>query len=768
MARSSSIDVKLRLRGQRQFSREVRTTGAELEAMGLKGAAAVSKFAAKRDALKSFGRNWSRNVTLPILAAGGIATKMAIDWEDAFAGVRKTVNGTGAQLAALDVGLRNMSMKIPVSATELAEIAEAAGQLGIKRQAILGFTRVVADLGVATNLVGEEGASSLAKFANITQMPERQFSRLGSTIVALGNAGASTEKDIMALGLRLAAAGSFVGMSESQILGFSNTLSSLGIEAEAGGTAMSATFKTINSAVSEGGARLGQFAEIAGVSSGKFAKAWKRDAASATATWIEGLGQLKKEGKDVPAILSELAPKLRGERVQDTLLRAAGAGDLLRKSLGLGAKSWKQNNALSQEASKRYKTLKSQLQILKNIAVNFAVVIGRELVPAIKDFATWLGPKIKKATQLFGGLSKPIKTAAIGAAALLAVVGPLGWGLGALADGVGNALKAIKLLTGATWLWNAALLANPITWIVLGIAALVAGFIIAYKKIGWFRDGVDAVFKWIKGALAAFIGFVKNNWEAILILLTGPFGIAVVTIIKHFDAIKKVITGAVTGTISFLKSAWQSPVFKILSWPIRTYIKFQVKLWMAVKDVLLKAFGIIKSVWPAVSDFLKDPIGNAVKFIRSAFNGVVSFIGSVPGRIAAAARGMFNGIKEAFRGAINFIIRGWNSLHFTMPSVNTHIPGVGTVGGFDVGVPDIPELAHGGDIRRQGAAIVGDRGPELLQLPRAARVTPLDPPSISLKGIMGGVKTVVVQSVLDGKVVAESVADVAANEAALA
>jgi len=51
---------------------------------------------------------------------------------------------------------------------------------------------------------------------------------------------------------------------------------------------------------------------------------------------------------------------------------------------------------------------------------------------------------------------------------------------------------------------------------------------------------------------------------------------------------------------------------------------------------------------------------------------------------------------QEFRGTINTLIRGWNTLHFTMPSLDTHIPGVGKIGGFSVGVPQIHELATGG------------------------------------------------------------------------
>ncbi len=433
----NSIDVFLRLHGQRKFSKEVAASAADLEAMGVRGARSIAAFSATGDKMKKFGSNWTRNVTLPVTIGAVLAGKAAVDWESAFTGVRKTVNATEAQYASMERGIRSMSRHIPVAANDLAGIAEAAGQLGIKRKAILSFTRTIADLGVSTNLAGEEGASTLARFANITQMPQSQFRRLGSTIVALGNAGASTESDIAAMGLRLAAAGNFVGMTEPQILGIANALSSVGIEAEAGGTSASQAIKVINSAVMGGGDKLGRFAEVAGMGAQEFAAAWTKDPAAGLTTWIEGLARFKDEGKDVPAILNALDPKLRGTRVQDTLLRAAGAGSLFRESLSLGAQAWRENNALSQEAGKRYKTTASQLQILKNKVIDAGVSLGQELLPPMISFVEFAGPAVGQIAHDFGALPGPIQASVLG---LLVLTGPVASGLGYFANGMGRVL----------------------------------------------------------------------------------------------------------------------------------------------------------------------------------------------------------------------------------------------------------------------------------------------------------------------------------------
>ena len=132
------------------------------------------------------------------------SAKSAIDFEDAFTGVKKTVDGTAEQMEELKQGIRNMAKEIPSTTTEISAVAEAAGQLGIKTEDILSFTKVMIDLGNSTNLSAEEAASSLAKFANVTKMSAKDYDKLGSTIVALGNNFATTEADIVSMETKLA------------------------------------------------------------------------------------------------------------------------------------------------------------------------------------------------------------------------------------------------------------------------------------------------------------------------------------------------------------------------------------------------------------------------------------------------------------------------------------------------------------------------------------------------------------------------------------
>lgn len=169
-----------------------------------------------------------------MLAAAGLGavTKAAMDWETAWAGVEKTVDGTASEMDALESSLRSLATSMPATHREIAAVAEAAGQLGIAREDVASFTKTMVQLGETTNLSADTAATSLAQFMNIMGTSAASVGRLGATLVALGNDGASTEADIMALSARLAATGAQMRMSEADVMGYANAMASVGIEAE--------------------------------------------------------------------------------------------------------------------------------------------------------------------------------------------------------------------------------------------------------------------------------------------------------------------------------------------------------------------------------------------------------------------------------------------------------------------------------------------------------------------------------------------------------
>lgn len=248
-------------------------------------------------------------------------------------------------------------------------------------------------------------------------------------------------------------------------------------------------------------------------------------------------------------------------------------------------------------------------------------------------------------------------------------------------------------------------------------------------------------------ALLATIGFVERNQAVIipLVAVVGAlgltiYGISVATKVwtaatAAWSAVTKVATAVQwllnialnanpIGLVVLAIAALIAIVF--LLWTHSDgFRKFFIGMWDAIWG-FLKAIG----AWFAgpFVDFFKNAWGNIVEgftfvrdFVVGGFNFWIDFITGLPGRIASAASGMWNGITNAFRSAINWLISLWNGLEFRIPSVD--FLGI-TIGGFTLGTPDIPYLARGTPSFSGGLAVVGEAGPELAALPRGTNVAP--------------------------------------------
>ncbi|MGE0138662.1 MAG: phage tail length tape measure family protein [Ilumatobacteraceae bacterium] len=254
---------------------------------------------------------------------------------------------------------------------------------------------------------------------------------------------------------------------------------------------------------------------------------------------------------------------------------------------------------------------------------NLQESVGGLLVPAVDWFATVLTDKVIPATQSVVDWFDKHRAIAY---TLGIVIGVLAAGYGiytaaqivsTVATGAWSAATGVA--TAGQWLLNAALSANPIGLVVIAIGLLVGALVVAYEKVGWFHDAIDAIGRGIAG----FFGWVQDHWPLLLAILTGPFGLAVLFITEHWD-------------------------------------------------------------------------------------GIVNFVTELPGRIGRAAAGMWDGITGAFKSAINAIIRAWNGLEFKIPGVDA---GPFHIGGFTLGVPDIPLLAAQGAVLRGPTNLIGGEYP---------------------------------------------------------
>ena len=577
-----------------------------------------------------------------IAAMGAYATKTSIDFESAFAGVRKTVDATEQEFAALEKGIRDMSKRMPQSASEIAAVAEAAGQLGIQTENILGFTETMVMLGDATNMTSDQAATALARLANITGMSQTDFDKLGSTIVALGNNLATTESEIVEMGLRLAGTASQVGMTEEQMLALAGAMSSVGINAEAGGSSMSRVMQKINTEVLSTGENLSKFAEIADMSADEFSKTWKEKPTEAIQAFIKGLDEINASGGDVTTTLKELG--INSTQEIDTLLRLAGANETLADALGISAEAWEENIALQNEAEQRYQTTESLIKILKNNIDDLAISVGDELKESLQD-------TINVAIDMVNQLSQAFDEG----------------GFAGLVGEVGNVLAniVVEITSYAPKLFDAAV--DMITSFIEGIQANLPQ--IVDSALDLMDSFITAVIEILPEIVALgfelVINLINGIADRLPDLMTQAIDMVILiadTIIDNIDLIIeagiRIILALVQGIIENLPKLIEQVPRIINEFAHAIYNNLPTILKAGVEIILILIKGIIQAIPTLIANIpqIIMAIVNVITLYNWAQLGknVIKWLGdgitSMVGNITGIAKNLANAVTEAIKG----------------------------------------------------------------------------------------------------------------------
>ncbi|MDI9412782.1 MAG: phage tail tape measure protein [Bacillota bacterium] len=639
-----------------QFSRTARTMGRDIQRVG-------------RD-VTAFGKTMNTYVTLPIVGAGVAAAKTFIDMEDAFSGVKKTIDGTPEELAEVKRALDDLATvkQLPVVRSNLYDIAETAGQLGIAREHVVDFTETIAKLDRVTNLAYEQGASQLARFSNIMQTPLEEIERLGSVVVHLDTNLATTASEIVDMGMRLAASGKQAGLTEAQVLGLAGALSSVGLESQAGGTAFSKVIQGINDSVYEGGEELRRFAKVAGMSADNFATLFREDAGEAMAVFVQGLGRVRDEGYNVSAVIEDLG--FSEYRTRDALLRATEAGELFSDALSKANVAWAEGSALSEVFSTRTDNTRAKIDVLKNRFGLLGEQFGEIVIPSVVNFIDKLGNLLDRLNQLNPEQRSMIVRLLVFAAA----IGPATTLIGKMTTGVGKLVLEFGFFAGR--------LKN------LGLMGAI------------FTPGVKIVL--ILAAIVAAVVLVIKNWDKIKAKTLEVFPNLPETIGAAMDHIKNIFSGVV----SFILLVWN-----LLAPGLEN-------TWGVIRNVFVVAVGtiidVIAGLLQAISGIVDFIVGVFTGDWERAWNGIKDiFVGIFEG-LTAVVKAPINAII----GVVNGVIEGLNKI-----KLPDWVPGIG---GKGINIPLIPQLAKGTDFWQGGLAQVHEQGGEIIDLPRGTRVYPHD------------------------------------------
>lgn len=672
----------------RDFQREIVATENKLKSLtkelknfGSVGAQQVANVGKKVEEVGGKIENAGKKIAgISAVATGALigTAKVAIDFESAWTGVTKTVNGSEAELEAIRQGILDLSQSTSSSAEEIAAVAENAGQLGVQTENILAFTETMVRLGDSTNLSADEASSAIAKLFNIMGSDINNVDAFGATIVELGNNFATTEADILNMATRVAASGKQIGLSEQEILALSASLSSVGLEAEAGGSAISQIMTQVDKDVALNTEKLSTWADVAGMSVGEFKSLWEKDAMSAIQKLVGGMGDASRGGENLNVILDELG--ITSIRQSDTMKRLSGASDMLTKSVKLSNSAWDENSALTEESDKRYQTTEAKIQQLKGTLTELCVTLGETLLPIISKLVDGLA----KVVKWFTNLSPVAQKIILAITGIVAVAGPLLIFIGNIVQAVGAIMtiapKLVPLINGIKTAVSglfSMIAAHPIIAIITAIVAVV---IYLYNNCEWFRDGIHNILNSIgqffancwNGICKFFTETIPNAWNSFL-TFCGNFINKIVSFFQELpgkiwtwllDVVNKIKTWGVNlynSAVNAVKNAINSVVKfftelpnKIayaLGYAIGKVILFGQKLWNFATVEIPKFIGKVVDwfkqlpgkIWTwlvnvvtKIGQWGVNMKNKAVSAVTTLINNVVTFFKQLPGKIASA------------------------------------------------------------------------------------------------------------------------------------
>lgn len=412
--------------------------------------------------IRTMGYGLYSTITPAIMIAGRYALQSARDIDSAYRDMRKTVNGTEAQFEGLLDDALKFSTTHFTTAEQMLEIESIGGQLGIAADKLGAFGETVANLDIATNIDAETVSEQLGKMATVLGINESQYDNFGDALVRLGNNMPVMESDIMTLATRFMGMGKVVGMTADQILGWSAAASATGQKSEAAGSSMQRFISNMETAVVSGGDKLEKWASIARMSGDEFAAAFREDASGAMYSFIEGLGEMQKNGESVNQALMDLKiNNVRDKQLLEGLaVQMVNAGDstsVLAKSLGMAKDAYEgaatrfddgtieEAGDAAREAGKKAEGFSGQVQQM----INTAQLLSQELAKGALPYVKMLKEMFQQATDALTAMPDGAKSAIVGLLGITAALGPMAVGFGAVGAAVDNVIELWDKALGA-------------------------------------------------------------------------------------------------------------------------------------------------------------------------------------------------------------------------------------------------------------------------------------------------------------------------------
>lgn len=487
-------------------------------------------------------------------------SQAAIDFESSMADVKKVVDfDTPQQFKEMGNDILEMTKTIPMAAQDLAQIVAAGGQSGIAREDLTGFAESAAKMGVAFDISAGQAGDMMAKWRTAFKMNQTEVVDLADKINYLGNTTAASAPLISDVVTRIGPLGEVGGVAAGEIAALGASMVGSGIQSDVAATGLKNMILALTAGESATKSQVGALNEL-GLSAEDVAQGMQDNAKE---TILKVLGAIRGLDKVKQAsVLSDLFGKESLGAIAPLLSNLDGVQDNLNKV----ADSSKYAGSMEGEFSARSETTANSLQLAKNNMEAFKIAIGNGLIPAMTPMISLLTQGVKWVSgiaQEFPGAASVLGTAAVSIAIFCGAVGALSTLAGTVqtvatfVQWAKEAGLATRIWTGIQWAWNAAMTANPVGVVIMGIAALIAIGYVLYQNWDTISSFAATMWEGGKQAIADFCGTISNKvaevcdwvqgkWQALKDFLSHPID-ALVNYNQSIGSTPDVATNAAGG-----------------------------------------------------------------------------------------------------------------------------------------------------------------------------------------------------------------------------
>nr|WP_314575147.1 phage tail tape measure protein [uncultured Neisseria sp.] len=550
-------------------------------------------------------------------AAGAVAgvafpVKLAVEFESAMADVKKVVDfDTPKQFKEMEQDILRLTRTIPMAGTELAKITASGGQLGVARKDLPKFTETIAKMSVAFDMAANQAGDSMAKLANVYQIPIDQIGKLGDAVNHLSNSSPAKAGDIINTLGRVGGVAKQFGLTEIQTTSLSNAFISLGKTPEIAGTAINGMLTKLMTADKQG-AKFQQALKNMGMESKDLKKAIKENGEQALMDFLKQVGKLPKENQ-MGALVD-----LFGLEYADDVAVLVGGLETYKKSIDELKKTSKDGKpafigSMDKEFSARSATTANNWQIFKNSLTEIGITAGSVLLPALNQLMTTIRPIINSFAD-WASKNPEVVSAFVHLAAgfaALKVGGLMFRFVGNELSGFMVSFRLAKALLGVDWL-------ATVIRFKSGIGALARIFGVVKTAATLFGSGLMSLGRFL---LMSPIGIA-------LALL----GVAAYMLYKNWD-----------GVVGGAKALWQD-LSNFISGVVNSIASFFGTCWERIKTFFNSGIGNISAQiinW--------SPLG----LFYQSFASVMSWFGvQLPSSFTQFGtniiQGLWNGLKSKF------------------------------------------------------------------------------------------------------------------------